>query len=318
MQRFSVNGQLQRNHEVQKKARKSLGPDISSPQAVNDNNIPADLQSGARIGSRRRPHPEPCTLKTAISLCAQIQSSIDPRARKSKPYLFLKFVTHHGYWACERRCGGKAELGRWAEAKAKMVGTIQRKKSESDLTPRHATGSSAPQARTKRCARQIPRCPPYLIRESGIPEKCELELSDSPFQNTRFPNECEELEFVDWSAQLIHKKFTKSSHTGPPTASLSASEPLPKFHASLDTGEKLSSHAIGTPHTPLCRSWLVPELRGPGPKCARVHGLARILVCAAGSQVSSRCGNAPNGPFAWVCPTSSDSSNDRATCRLAS
>jgi hypothetical protein len=39
MQMFSINAQLQRNHEVQKKARKSLGPDISAPQAVNDNNI---------------------------------------------------------------------------------------------------------------------------------------------------------------------------------------------------------------------------------------------------------------------------------------
>ena len=143
---------------------------------------------------------------------------------------------------------------------------------------RHAPpqGSSAPPP--KRCARQNPRCPSYLIKKSRTAESCKLELTHSPFQNTRFPRECEDLEAVDWSAQLIHKKNPNRSHTGSPTPS--ASGKLPKFHASLDTGEKMSSHAIGAPPTPLCRSWLAPELTGQVPMFSSPRTRADLGLCS--------------------------------------
>jgi hypothetical protein len=244
MQNFSVNGQLQRNHEVQKKARKSLGPDISSPQAVNDNNIPSRPSERcqnclSQASTSRALHSE----KRHFSLCADSSFNCPqslPGSQSPKP--FLGHPSHHGYWACERTGvgerrsweGGQKRRREWWERPQRKI------RVRPDATPRH--GVSRASSAHKRCA---PQMLTLSNQKPRIPEKCELELSHSPSQNTQFPNECEELEVADWSAQLIHKKNPNSSHTGPPTALLSASGKLPKFHASLDTGTKLSSHAIG-------------------------------------------------------------------------
>jgi hypothetical protein len=242
MQSFSVNGQLQRNHEVQKKARKSLGPDISSPQAVNDTNIPSRPSERcqtclSQASTSRALHSE----KRHFSLCAD--SSFNrpqslPGSQSPNPFLDIRHTMDIGH--VRERVLGKGGVGKAGRSGGENGGNDPKEKSESDLTPRH--GVSRASSAHKRCA---PQMLTLSNQKSRIPEKCELELSHSPSQNTQFPNECEELEVADWSAQLIHKKNPNSSHTGPPTALLSASGKLPKFHASLDTGTKLSSHAIG-------------------------------------------------------------------------
>jgi hypothetical protein len=264
MQSFSVNGQLQRNHEVQKKARKSLGPDISSPQAVNDTNIPSRPSERcqtclSQASTSRALHSE----KRHFSLCAD--SSFNrpqslPGSQSRNPFLDIRHTMDIGH--VRERVLGKGGVGKAGRSGGENGGNDPKEKSESDLTPRHATGSRAHLARTSAAH---PRCSPYLIRNLGFQKSANWSSLIRRLRIHSFRTNAK-----NWKSLIgRHSSFTKKIRTAPTPARLLRYCQLPancrNFTLPLTLVRSCPRMRSGDPPTPLCRSWLVPELRGQVP-----------------------------------------------------
>jgi hypothetical protein len=245
---FYVIGPLRRKPDIWKRATKSLGPDISSSQAVSDDNTPGcpseSCQKSLSKASRSRAsHSE----NGQFPLCADSSFS-RPQSLEIYSAEPLSAYPSHTMKIGHVKGIGEGGVGKAVKCGSEKGGkaTQEKNRGRPGATPRQGrhkalARSSAP----KRCARQNSRCPSYLIRISSTSENCRLELTHSPFQNTRFPNDYELLEAVDWLGTVHSQKHSRSCT--PPVYYVTVRqhpEDCRNAHH-LSQLAKLPSHAIG-------------------------------------------------------------------------
>lgn len=140
-----------------------------------------------------------------------VQSSAEPGNLVSRTPFWIS-VTHHEDWACERGIG-EGGVGKAVRCGGEKGGkaTQEKIRGRPGATPRQGRHRALARSSGPRpCARQNSRWPSYLIRISSTSENWKLELTHSPFQNTRFPNDYELLEAVDWLGTVHSPKNSRS------------------------------------------------------------------------------------------------------------